>query len=340
MSERDAPTGTKLLPAHCARVVAELEAAIAVFKRWDFPAEKKGPLPLALRRLREIVTRDTYGTTDVDLRSAGAAVSIAFDFINIVRSLPPEPNVVLARELVRMFDGTLDLREYHGAHDLRAQFAFGAVLINAGYPLSVVQTKDDATPDFVCSFANKDVGLEVKRPSNEKQILKRLDKAAAQLRTLGLPGFVVLDASRLYSAFQASASPWEGTMSLRAIVHANVSRHAMMLMQYCEAQVRNPIKRDKFAYVLGVICLVKIPFWLEHDLSAPALIHPHAEGPVMWFGTRPREVQAISLTFTQRVGKLLGGTVRSRFGIILNPRPAGAPSPPAAPPEPPRAAAG
>jgi hypothetical protein len=316
MDDLDMPEGEKLLPSGCPRIIELLEEARAKFAAWGPPAGRKGPLPLAMRRLREIVARDTYGTTEDDLRSAAGAVAIAIDYIAIASRLPPTMQPYAARELARMFDGTLDLREYHGAHDLRAQFVFSALMLNNGYPIHVVHSPTNAAPDFVVTFINKDYGLEVKRPANETQMIKRLDKAARQLAALGRPGFVVLDLSRIHAQYQATVSPLPNGQSLSSLMRLNFIGHASMVATYCEAQANNSVKRSKFSYVLGVICLVKIPYWLDADRSAPAIIGTHAEGPVLWSSTE-RGLFGEALAFVRLVGELFGGTRYGGLGFGL-----------------------
>jgi hypothetical protein len=313
----DIPTvGTKLLAPECSAVAEQLESSIAQYRALGFPAETRGPLVPALCRLREIATRGTYGPTVSELRTAASALMIANDFASILTCLPQALNGPPPDELVRMFDGTLDLSEYRGAHDLRAQFAFAAML-GRGYfsPRLVPAQAQKKTPDFIVTVGKTRCGVEVKRPANATRMMKKIDEAAAQLRDVGLPGFVVLDLSRMHNAYSASTDAMTLTPSLRAVLRASFFSHTVDVIRHCEVQNRNPVKRDKYTYVIGVAFFVRIAHWLRSDQSAPALLQLHSEGPILW-SSAERGLIGEAFVFTKRVGQLLGvGTSRVRFSV-------------------------
>ncbi|GEM_PF-3767347 len=311
--------GTKLLAPDCARVADDLEGVIVQFTRCGLPAETKGPLMPALRRLREIAARGTYGSTESDRQSAASAVMIAGDFMRIANCLPDTLGVELREELERMFAGGLDVNEYDGAHDLRAQFAFAATLVAREFAPRFVHAPSGKRRDFLCTVAGVDCGVEVKRPASATRLMKKLDEAAGQLRDLGAPGFVVLDLSRLHKAYEKTPTAMTGAQSLRDVMRGNFLAHTHELVQHCERQVRNPVKRDKYSYIIGAVIFVRIAHWLKHDQSAPVVLEPHSEGPIFW-SSMARGLIGVSVVFTQGIGKMLGGKPYARYGITFGPR--------------------
>ena len=281
-STEDVPTvGTKLLPPGCSAIADQLEAAIAQYVALGFPAEAKGPLIPALRRLRQIVAADSYGTTESELRAAALALLVAGDFASILTVLPVTLNGPPPVELVRMFDGSLDLSEYKGAHDLRAQFAFAA-LLGQGYfnPRLVPSAASRKSPDFLITVGHTPCAVEVKRPANPARMMRKIDEAAAQLRDLGLPGFAILDLSRMHDAYGASTAVLSGSSSLRASMIDKFFAHTADVIRHCESQARNQMKRGKYSYLIGAVLYIRIAHWLRSDQSAPARLQTHSEGPV------------------------------------------------------------
>jgi hypothetical protein len=260
---------------------------------------------------------------------------VARDYGAIANSLPETLDGAFRDELAKIFHGGLDPRDYDGAHDIRAQLAFAAKLKGRGYAPRFVATADRQMPDFILPFANMEFGLEVKRPLNSEQTLKRLDKAARQLQTLGLPGFVVLDLSRLHGEYQGIPPVARDPRTLGDIMRANFSGHAALLVTYCQQQQNNPVKRDKFSYIMAISCYVEIPYWLADDPTAPALLTNHTGGAVPWSSFQ-RGLFGEGFAFANAVHKMLGTVRYGGLSIMMNPQtPPIRPAPPPSPPQPP-----
>jgi hypothetical protein len=311
------PTGGVKLPASdCGRIANDIEAAIADFVRVGLPADWKGPMPPAASVLREVARRGAYGTTDDELLSVTAAVRVARDYCGIAKAMPPALDEAYGAELAKIFDGGLRRGDYHGSHDIRAQLAFAARLSAAGYPPRVVPTGDGKTPDYLIPIANGEFGLEVKRPGTVERTMKKLDEAASQLRAIATPGFIALDLSRLFAPLESTPTPLGGSAALRQHMRAIFADLTFRLSTYCERQQMNPVKREKFSYVIGACCFVEISHWMADDRSAPLVLTLHTGGPVMW-SSLARNLLPAAFGFTDLVSRSYTGAPYKAVPILV-----------------------
>src|ERR1700679_3072301 len=101
-------------------------------------------------------------------------------------------------------------------------------------------------------------------------MMRKIDEAAAQLRDLGLPGFAILDFSRMHDAYGASTSTLNGSTSVRAAMRENFFAQPANVIRHCESPARNQMKRGKYSYLIGAVLFIRVAHWLRSDQSAPA----------------------------------------------------------------------
>lgn len=123
------------------------------------------------------------------------ALFVAHDYADIAAALP----IKLPNELRSQLEQSMNLgslaqnEENRRAYQYQSQFWIGRVLELGGAEPQHIEASHAKSPDYSIRLTTLEYGVEVKRPSSEEVLERRIHDAADQLRTRGLFGAVVLD---------------------------------------------------------------------------------------------------------------------------------------------------
>ena len=192
---------TDFSPSACSALVAAIDDAIEVFRRWQIPVGRATRLLEARRRLVKVAAQGSYGATPNELYNTAKAILIANDFYGISRTMTDERGAPIADELKVALRGPLSEidTKNNNAFDIQSQFWFGTVLAYSGLHPAILDSKN-TRPDYLISVDTLLCGVEIKRPSSPSSAWSALSSAASQLHKFGKPGVIVLDLTQCIEA--------------------------------------------------------------------------------------------------------------------------------------------
>lgn len=127
------------------------------------------------------------------------AMELAFDYAAIAETLPASVVANMKRDLRDSLRGPINPPETErGPLQLQSQAVLRAALVRAGEEprhLTHSPKKRLSSPDLILDRGTYSYAIEVKRPQEEKNILRQFLRGSDQVKQYGLPGGVVIDAT-------------------------------------------------------------------------------------------------------------------------------------------------
>jgi hypothetical protein len=224
-------------------------------------------LDLAVRRLEEVGTSESYGVSLAELRDTAFALQVASDFIQLAYVLSDDPMPQMAAEVALAVRGNLEgTAKRRKPKEFQSQFWVGTLLAYSGLQPRVPPSREDQSQvDFVIEVDTLQYAVEVKRPETLRSVTGAMDRAAGQTRDFGLPGVLVIDLSDCFGASQLTTAALDHHTGLREMLsphfRAQVNQFAPRVLYYKHS--------DKYKRVAATVFFIRLVGWRRADMRQP-----------------------------------------------------------------------
>ena len=253
-------------PAACAEIRRALKVALATFQRWGIELPPGSWIQDADWWLEHVATRNHLGETSQELERTAAAAALAVDLYHISTCLGEEANRQVAVELAHLARGRLLGRGDSAAgRDYLVQFWIGALLAQSKlHPhIQAYDVPGEPKLDFVITKGGVKFSIEVKRPRTKASAVRATLKAADQIRALGRPGIIIIDATECMSIgpFQVI----DVSSNARELVRAELHDLHGSLYDLAASYRRS----NKFSHVCMLMRMARYWNWIADEPAPP-----------------------------------------------------------------------
>lgn len=175
-----------------------LEFCKASLGKLGFRVSRYGRVSQAIQLMTSAAVDGRFPDSPGDLERLADAISLAFALAQVVDTLrdPVPPGLQLS--IQASLGGSLGVVSASAHRRALSELHFASSLVAAGLPIGSPRPRPSKTPDFVATVDSFDFLVEVKRPSSEQAIPRKVDEAVKQCRKYAdRPTTIVLDLTDL-----------------------------------------------------------------------------------------------------------------------------------------------
>jgi hypothetical protein len=191
LSDSIIAVGVTNTPSGLSIVASKLDESIEIIKSWRIRVADSSRLPSASRLLHRSSALSAYPEDAGQLVRIGNAIRVGFDFYHITRTLPDERVAVVAEDLRRSLNGTLDDTGPTAAHRAQSQVLFASIMAVGGLRPAAPTTAAGSTPDYVVRVGTLTFAVEMKRPESLAGLQAKMDEAIDQISAMDSAGGVL-----------------------------------------------------------------------------------------------------------------------------------------------------
>jgi hypothetical protein len=301
-------------PESCAEVRRALDVALETFLHWNIDPPSGTWVQEAAQWLEYVTQRKSLGATDEELQRTSAAIAMVVDFYHISTSLGIEANRQVGAELARLANGRLPGPGRTAAgKDFLSQFWVGTLLAQSKLEprIPAYDRPNQAKPDFLIERGRVSFAIEVKRPQTTHSARRAVLKAGDQLRTLYMPGIIVIDATDCLTV-----DPWAIHQPDSGVREQRASDIAE-LHNVLRSEIASYSRSSKLSEIGMLLTFARYWNWERRDDGAPvrdAGIVFHAYGfPYLWSAQVTKLTHEIQEALMMGVHQLTGNMPRFRF---------------------------
>jgi hypothetical protein len=253
-------------PAACAEVRRALNFALTSLEKRKIKLSLGGWIQDAGEWLDHVATTGSLGQTTEELERTSAAIALAVDLYHISTCFSEDAHRQVAVELAHLARGRLLGRgDSAPGRDYLTQFWIGALLAQSKLQPHIIayDVPGRPKPDFVITKGGVQFSIEVKRPRSKVSAERATLAAAAQLRALGEPGIIIIDATECMSIgpFQVVDAGSNTRELVRSELHA--------LQRDLFALAASYRRSNKFSDVCMLITIARYWNWVVNDVGPP-----------------------------------------------------------------------
>lgn len=243
------------------------DAALEFFAQWQLGRATVNRLREARSVLQDVVCKNSFGDSGPDKFETAKAIQTVDDFFQIASVLGPTRVDGIAGELAPAFAGALrEIDRSAAPYETQSQFWLATIFARAGIVPMLLAAEVGHRPDYVVSVDTIYYAIEVKRPHSWHSAPDALDRAAAQIRSVELPGAVILDVSACVGADRLLSQTADGSPWMPRDIENEIEDNAQQLFRRAMTYRRSN-KYDRVALVLLFARIGTWAHWARHGLN-------------------------------------------------------------------------